>query len=92
MAIVSGAAAWLLFAVSMTGTDARYSRAAFALALKASLLAIGLGVAGLERSKRPGRKGRGLAVAGLMLGMLPYVLPVLLIIWLIMNGTNPISG
>jgi hypothetical protein len=89
---VSGAAAWLLFAVSTTGTYDRSSQAAFALALKASLLAIGLGVAGIERSKRPDRQGRGMAVAGLTLGLLPFVVPVLLIIWLILNGTNPIAG
>ena len=67
-------------------------------ALVASLLALGpvaivLGVVALRRTRRSGAPGRGLAVAGIMIGSLgTVVLLVLVIAWLALLPTQQVAG
>ncbi|GAA1977506.1 hypothetical protein GCM10009718_12390 [Isoptericola halotolerans] len=65
------------------GTDGVAIAALVAGLLGTALLAVGLGIAGMVRTKRSGRSGRGLAIAGLVLGVLSTIAWTLLVAFLL---------
>ncbi|MCK0117678.1 DUF4190 domain-containing protein [Isoptericola sp. S6320L] len=70
------------------GTDGVSIAALVTGILGMALVAVGLGIAGLVRTKRSGRSGKGFAIAGIVLGAIATVAWSLVIVFFFVLATN----
>ncbi|WP_277207709.1 DUF4190 domain-containing protein [Isoptericola croceus] len=71
------------------GTDGFSIAALVTGILGMALIAVGLGIAGLVRTKRSGRPGKGLAIAGIILGALSTIAWIAFIVFFVALVNSP---